>query len=326
MFNISKELFENLRIRDRGNGEVQGKCPICNAEDAGFNVVKGCWNCFRCGENGKLLVECSIELEVKKEPELDVDKVRELYTSVSSKYNDSVHLAIEYLKKRGLTEETIQRFKLGFCPTDYFEEYSSDIAESSGIIKGNYPCLCNRITIPYIYNKMVTDIRGRVSEGIYYKDDTPKYMSLRGSRKARGSLFMFNHDIIDYSDTVVVTEGEFKAILASQYGIPIVATPGISIWDDSWTKQLRDKRVVLIPDRERVPFRFTPAYNQVMYLKDKLPDIRIALLPFYRGKDKIDIDSLILDGGIDALKWAIKGAITIEDYLYSAQRKDYGKR
>ena len=44
--NIGIELVQDLKIRQRREGEILGVCPVCGCRDANFNVDKLVWRCF----------------------------------------------------------------------------------------------------------------------------------------------------------------------------------------------------------------------------------------------------------------------------------------
>ena len=328
--NISIALVDDLKIRQRRENEILGICPVCGCDDANFNTAKLKWRCWHCPGKGIIIPEEGYEVQEIEEVRLDVPKVRELYTNISEKYHQNLtQPALTYLKNRGLTQQTIDEFKLGFCSTEFYDEYSNRIAEEAGIIYQNYPVLTNRLTIPYIADGEVTDLRGRTLNTIFtYKDKTPTYMSLAGSHASRGATFLFNHDVIDKNDTIILTEGEFKAIVAHQHGFAIVATPGVFGWQKDWSEMLKDKNVILAADFDRVIGLRSPAYLMAKMLSRELPQLKVALLGIARHttEDKIDIDSLITNGHLKTFERAIKGAMDVKWWLEREGTIGYGRR
>lgn len=334
---ISLQMVEDLKIRDRGRGEILGYCPVCGCNDANFNVNLMIWHCWHdhakgriTSNTGEYVIRDRVEREEKK---LDINSIRSFYNKLVDKFQVELPTALDYLMSRGFKEEILNKFKLGFCSTTYYDEYSDEIAEDAGILRQKFPLLSNRITIPYIVDGEVTDIRGRTLEKVFnYKPNTPKYLSLSGPYDARGAVYLFNHDAIKLSNTVMITEGEFKALAAIQNGYPCVATPGISRWHDSWTEQLKGKEVILIPDNEITFGRRKPGYIMAKLLSNKIANLKVATLPLKReelkkGKDKLDIDSFMLDDeGKEVFEIAVKGAQNVKDYLRCQEGKQYGRR
>jgi DNA primase len=301
---------------------------VCGCRDANFNVAKLVWNCWHCIASGKIIADGSYEIkEVETRPVLDIPKIRDLYTNLADKFHNTLTNAVrEYLKSRGLTDETIEKFKLGFCSTGFYDEYASSVAEDAGIIYQNFPILANRVVIPYFVNSEVTDLRGRIIEPLFnYKKNTPTYLSLFGTYESRGATFLFNHDIIDQCNRVILTEGEFKALVAIQHGFPVVATPGIMRWTEEWTNLLRNKQVVLAADNEKVSKRRTPAYIQAKTLSKYLPNLKVAILFRDKTENKVDVDSFIINRGVRSFERLIEAAIDVDVYLRLEERKGYGK-
>jgi len=328
--NISIALVDDLKIRQRREHEILGVCPVCGCDDANFNTAKLRWRCWHCPARGIIIPEEGYEVQEVEVVRLDIPKVRELYTVLAEKYHQTLtQPALDYLKVRGLTQQTIDEFQLGFCSTEFYDEYSNKLAEDAGIIYQNYPVLTNRITIPYLVGGKVTDLRGRTLNTIFtYKDRTPTYTSLAGSHTSRGATFLFNYDVIDKNDTIILTEGEFKAIVAHQYGFAVVATPGIFGWQKEWSELLKDKNVILAADFDRVVGLRSPAYLMARMLSKELPHLKVALLGIasHTTKGKIDIDSLITNGHLKTFERAIKGAMDVKWWLEREGTIGYGKR
>ena len=326
--NINIKVVDDLKIRTRKGDEILGICPVCGCKDANFSLGKLVWRCWHCPSSGKIVAEEGYEVKEVEEPKFDIPEIRKLYASLAESYHNSLFKeATDYLKSRGLTEETIDKFKLGFCGTDFHEEYSNNVAEDSGVIYQDYPILSNRIVIPYMYNDTVVDLRGRTLNSVFqYKPNTPTYVSLSGNREARGATYLFNHDIIDKENRIIITEGEFKAIVAIQYGFPVVATPGIFGWHDKWTESLKDKEVILAADNDKISGLRSPAYLMAKMLYQRLPQLKVAVLYKTAKQDKVDIDSLILNSGVKSFENSLRGAMSADKWLVLQERKGYGRK
>lgn len=328
--NINIQLVQDLKIRSRNAKEVLGICPVCGCRDANFNISKLVWRCWHCPSSGIIISEDGNEYIVEEEelPVYDILEIRKLYTSLASKYNDSLFAdAFTYLKDRGFTEDTISKYKLGFCSTDFYDEYTNDVAEDSGIVYKSYPVLSNRVVIPYIVGDEVTDLRGRVLDSVFkYKDGTPTYISLVGNHVSRGATYLFNHDIIEKEDTIIITEGEFKALLAIQHGFPVVATPGIFGWNKEWSPLFKGKEVILAADRDNISGTRSPAYLMARSLYREIPHLKVATLYKAANEKKVDIDSMILTRGVKSFQNAIDGALPAKRWLELEERKGHGRR
>lgn len=121
-----------------------------------------------------------------------------------------------YWTKRGYTENTIQRFKLGFTDGWY--------------------------TIPIYQDGLFRNFQLR-------RDEPAK--AIRSYYKDVGRL-LFNSDILKYVDTVYLTEGPTDCIRLLQEGLPAVShTAGAGGWNDEWFKYfMYQKRIFIIYDND----------------------------------------------------------------------------
>jgi len=332
--NISIEIAKALSIKQRKN-HVLGYCPVCDCSDANFFINNRLtWNCWHCSESGRIINDTGEEVDYIEEAQpsktLDISEIRKIYAECVEEYKKNLSTSIkDYLKSRGLEDSTIDKFKLGFCSRGQnLKIYNDKNAKDAGIIREDRPTLADRLVIPYLFNNEVTDLRGRIIEtiGIKYKENTPKYISLEGSYNLRGANYFFNHDIINESDTVIITEGEFKAIVAYQHGFPIVATPDITKCNNEWDDLLKNKKVILAADNEYVIGRRSPCYIQAKFLMKHVPHLRVARFNRNIKSNKTDIDSLILSRGSRELKWAVETSMTVEDFLKIERIHRYGTR
>ncbi|MEW6093079.1 MAG: hypothetical protein AB1531_03850 [Chloroflexota bacterium] len=106
---------------------------------------------------------------------------------------------LDWLRRRGLKDETIQKFKLGWIPRD-----SRDDARHWGMA-GKPLYLFQGIVIPGMVGATCWYIKVRRPRG------KPKYLHVRGSRPA---LFMAN-DLASHA-SILFCEGEFDAMLLAQ--------------------------------------------------------------------------------------------------------------
>ncbi|MEG1751967.1 MAG: DNA primase [Clostridia bacterium] len=187
---IVQVVSKYVRLTKRGKNFV-GLCPFHREKTPSFyvNPDEQYYHCFGCGEGGDAFkfVRKMESCEFKEAMELLADSVG---LKVPDKYGDfngqerknkkdrilkileianqhyqnnlkkeSANVAIEYMKKRGLTPELIKKFGLGFSDgwTAVIKElskqgFTADQMKEAGVIeiKNNsaYDILCNRLTFP----------------------------------------------------------------------------------------------------------------------------------------------------------------------------------
>lgn len=149
---------------------------------------------------------------------------------------------LDYLRhERGLSDKTIQQYRLGYNPTwDEFRVEDQVCKVAPGV------------TIPWLTADTLYAVRVRTRTGalaIASKHDDSyldnKYMSITGSRQSAG---LFGADGIQPWQTILITEGEFDAMLASQTSNYRALTRGSAsdhhnITDD-WLEKLGSAEII----------------------------------------------------------------------------------
>lgn len=124
------------------------------------------------------------------------------------------HPAMAELLRRGVSDDSINRFKLG---------YASDFGGC--------------ITIPYFMHGELIGIKARV---LGSSDEFRKYMAFRGSK-----FPAFNYN----EETIVIVEGEFKAIALYQAGISAMGIAA-SGFTKSFLRLLVQPRYIYVRDND----------------------------------------------------------------------------
>lgn len=258
-----------VRLIRRGH-EASGLCPFHNEKSPSFTVSedKGFYHCFGCGAHGdvigfvmnsdgldfrnaveKLAAEAGLTVPQESPESRDRAEHQATLTSVmelAAKFFEA-HLGassgkagLDYLKKRGLTAETIKRFRLGFAPDSrtalkaHLEKQSVPEAlsvEAGLLIKpedGNGPVydrFRGRVMFP------ILDRRGQVIAfgGRILTDEKPKYLNSPETplfHKGR-VLYGLSHAQKAARDKteVIATEGYMDVIALAQAGFPQAVAP-----------------------------------------------------------------------------------------------------
>lgn len=149
--------------------------------------------------------------------------------------NDAV---LNYLRHiRGLSDETIRTAQLGYNPVwTGFRCEGKQLKVAPGIV------------LPWFADSQLYAVRIRTHTGqlaqMTGKDDSAldsKYMSVRGSRQSAG---FYHVDAIQADQPVLIVEGEFDALLASQQWPVVAVTRGSAgdhrYLDGKWIQRLQD--------------------------------------------------------------------------------------
>ncbi len=246
---------------------------------------------------------------------------------------------LDYLLSRGLTPETLEKFRLGFAPDSWTALCTAalragiraDALELAGLIKKRsdgspYDLFRNRVMFPILdatggggvgksAGRVIAfggrvlaerrDEAGNVTEAKYLNTpETPlfnKSASIYGLHLARQSIIR--------TRTAVVVEGYMDVIACHQVGITnVIATLGTALTPDH-ARILKNyaQTIVLIFDSDDAGFR---AADRAMDVFVKTPlDIKIASVP--DGKDPCDFClknggepfQALIDNAVDALTY-----------------------
>jgi len=337
-----------------------GLCPFHNEKSPSFCVEpsKQLFYCFGCNKGGSVIqfimgIENLDFLEALKfladrvgivlpEPEdtmereksqlrkhiLDINReaARFFFSTLASKNGAR---AQAYLKKRGLTENTVKQFGLGFAPGGWNEltinlldkGVGKDLLLSSGLsIQTKTGELVdrfrNRIMFP------IFDIRGNiVGFGGRVIDDTqPKYMNSPDTpvyNKSR-ELYGLNFARQSKSRKLLIVEGYMDVISLHQAGIDYaVASLGTALTQSqAWILKKYAEEVIIAYDSDSAGQAAT--LRGLDILEKAGCNIRVLLIP--DGKDP---DEYIRNNGPEKFKNLVDRAISLLDYKIRAEKNMY---
>jgi len=284
-----REFVPSLKASGRS---VKGLCPFHSERTASFHVhpEKGLFKCFGCGESGDVIAFVSkmeqlnfsealtmladragIRLEQqknveKREPEGIREKIYRVLEAASKLYEDQLWddragaPARAYLEERGLTEETRQRFHLGFAAGaggSVFETlvkrgFPIELCQTAGLVTRSsagrfYDPMFGRLIFP-IFDGFghVIGFGGRVlpqskksflDAGDAEKDGGPKYLNspetpVFSKGKSLYGILQAKPNILS-SRRVIICEGYMDVIGVHQGGVTnAVATLGTAFTRD----------------------------------------------------------------------------------------------
>jgi len=235
-----------------GEDEYHGSCPWCGGRDRFlFLVPSGRYSCkiraSGCGRYGSDVITFLQEsegmsfLEACQALSLDPGSQyaspsqtrRSAYEQVApppEKWRDRAAVvvqkaqqylwskqgvqALEYLHKRGLIDETIKRYRLGYIPFGENGRWFKDALDLWGLTAEDAPddegiWLPEGILIPWWINGSIWKLNIRRLNGLRKGD--AKYIQVTGSEEG-----LFNADTIAADSPVVLVESEFDAMIAQQ--------------------------------------------------------------------------------------------------------------
>jgi len=347
----------------RKHGEnYMGLCPFHSEKTPSFSVdsAKQLFYCFGCGTGGNVFTflmkkenlsfpEALRWLADKyniKLPSNKLDKAvsqefkerRGLYkaNNLIAKYYNFCLLntrqgkaAIEYLKRRGITSDTVKVFSIGYSLSSWdglltfakSKGISLDILEKLGLIvprkdnKGYYDRFRGRIMFP-IYNvtKNIIGFGGRAIDG-----SNPKYLNSPETAlfSKRSNLYALSLAKRNNNDQMIIVEGYMDCISLHQYGFKrTVASLGTALSKEQ-ARLLKKytKGVILAYDADEAGQAATLRGMDI--LAEEGLNVRILSLP--KGKDP---DEYIRSQGAENFSKLLDNSLGLIDYKLQLANKD----
>lgn len=189
--NIVSTILPHTKLKKLETDRFVGYCPFCRADTPTFFVSwkKQSFHCFNCGKSGDEKKFISL-IDMKEEKEEMDASVSKLLWATTAFFTRSLSKSegkkgLQYLKSRGLSEETIDKFALGYaCKGSalmrFLKEkgYSEQELLDFGLAKKNdkeecYDSFRNRVMFPILNESGdVIGFGGRVLD-----DSKPKYLN-----------------------------------------------------------------------------------------------------------------------------------------------------
>ncbi len=373
---IVEIISESVRLKKAGKNYV-GLCPFHPEKTPSFTVSpeKQMFYCFGCGAGGNvfhflmkqegasfpeavrmLAGRCGITIEdyrlspeekksqSEREQLLDVNAMALDYFRHILRQSRAGQNARAYLNGRGITQETIDTFQLGYVPAGwdnllrYFQEKKVDrsLLLRSGLIvestryKGRYyDRFRNRIIFPIFNNsRQVMGFGGRVMD-----DAQPKYLNSPETPvyNKRRSLYGFHESrrICRAQDTVYIVEGYFDFLALWQHGIRnAVATLGTALSSEHLLAlKGAGRRLVLVYDSDaagiKAALRCVDIFLKDLPIKTETPEKsmepRILILP-----EGYDPDSYVFKFGQEAFENENEKAPGLMTFLIEAAIRRHG--
>lgn len=329
-------------------------CPFHNEKSPSFSVnrERGFYHCFGCGEHGnaisflmkyenlpftdaveKLAQEFSMQVRYEGKTtrsQSGKPRLTEIMQKAMEFYRQkflSDKAAQEYVHNRGLSDETISRFGIGFAPDNWhnldsiFSESLKPLLKEAGLQRvgasGNvYDFFRNRLMFP------IRNIRGQV---IAFSARTmigeePKYINtgetpifVKGSEVF--GLFEARKSIQD-KKRVIVVEGQMDVIQLSQAGFGEACAPlGTAIREEHISRLLKmTDHIIFSFDGDAAGRKAAKrAMELALAVLEDAQKASFVFLP--EGEDP---DSLVKNLGPQAFEGMLQKAVPLSSYLIEA--------
>lgn len=359
---IVELISEYVPLKKRG-ADWWACCPFHNEKTPSFSVSpsQGFYYCFGCHVSGNainfimeqekisytdtirmLAKKAGMEIEYEDEygavvekKLLHIDDIINMYERTAGMFHYLLTQtaggkdALSYVKNRGLTDETIEKFKLGYAPRDPMwlhdfllkKGFSDDFLKSSGLFTSknvNRAFFYDRLMFP-IFNRrgQVVAFGGRIFAG-----DAPKYLNSSDllQYKKGETLYAFNFAKAKMRETkaVILCEGYMDVIAYHQCDITYAVAPlGTALTKQQLqlVKPFVDT-ILLSFDTDKAGLMAT---NKAILMCRKM-GFTVKIIQLIGGKDPAEI---MINSGKEVLTKYVNNAILDNEFLIASLHKQF---
>ncbi len=338
-----------------------GVCPFHDDHTPSLSVSreKGIYSCFTCHSTGNVFKfiqdyenvsfleavkivadKVGITLNVDFKNTSKYESMYEAYDLAIKYYQNNLkskagHKAHEYLNNRGLSDEIIDEFEIGYASSDpdtlskllLAKEYDEEAMINSGLInrgKGLYDLFRDRVTFP-IHNPSGRPVA--FSARIYEKKDgEAKYINTKETPIFKKGEILFNYHRARNEarklKRLVLVEGQMDAIRVYASGIKnVVATMGTALTDMHVKLLSRlNVEIVLCFDNDAAGEKATLAAGELLQKNGINPTV-------VRLSGEKDPDEYILTHGVDSYIDLLNHGMSFFDFKRKVlgKNKDFSK-
>ena len=357
-------ISEYVHLKKRGS-DYWGCCPFHNEKTPSFSVSpdKKIYYCFGCSKGGSVItfykeiekvsfydavhalakrsgIPIVYDGNVKENQEEEQQRkykkdLLELYKKVAGMFNyflvstEMGNKALQYIKNRGVSEQIVNEFQLGYSPSDRYwlkkflteKNYSEEFLENSGLFSKNYK------NVSFFSDRLMFPICNRNGEVIAFggrilTEQKPKYLNTGDlpQYKKGETLYAFHlaKETIRKTESVIFCEGYMDVIAYHQAGIRQAVAPLGTALTESQVSVIKPlvKTVYLSFDGDSAGMNAT--YKAILLcrkadLSVKIIDINSSFKDSSKKpKDPADI---LLNFGAQALTDIINNSIFDSDFL-----------
>lgn len=359
--NIVDVISQYVSLEKRGKDYV-GLCPFHQEKTPSFSVNpdKQFFYCFGCHKGGNVY-KFIMEKEEVTFPE-SVERVAEFanipmpqeYQEQPVKLNPLMQMhkdaadfyqqvlmttkigerGLEYARKRGLDDDLIKHFKIGYAPgkSDLLltylrgEDYTDDqLAESGLFVKSQDGRLFDRFRDRLMFPMSDESGHPVAFSGRRISDDPeePKYLN-----SPETSIFNKSDLLFHFSEAkkharkeghLVLFEGHMDVISAYKAGVKTgIASMGTSLTQQQVYMIRRITKQVVINYDGDDPGQHATERAVGLFKQAGNFDLGIVILP-----DKLDPDEYVKQYGADSYQAAVRGAISTTDFFLQRLKKKY---
>ena len=357
--NLAELVGTRVSLKKSG-GNWYGCCPFHQEKTASFSVSehKQFFYCFGCKASGNAIGflmdyhNYSFPEAVEQLAEEAGVPMPTLETGVNPRQNQSCHQlmkgiseyyhqnlistphAHKYIKERGLSDETIETFQIGYSSPEWDQvkkrfgkrnEHQKDLIRTGMVIeKGqkSYDRFRGRIMFP-IHNTQgkIIGFGGRVTD-----NSSPKYLNSPETElfQKNNELFGLYHarNATTKLDTIIIVEGYMDVIALANHGLRnAVATLGTAITHGHIKKLIKQaQKLIFCFDGDSAGY--AAAWKALTIALPNTHDgIEILFCFLPQGEDP---DTFTQKHGITGFHTHLNKSMPLSDFLFAKLKKDHG--
>jgi DNA primase len=334
---LSETIGRDVKLVRKGR-EFVGNCPFHSEKTGSFfvNDEKGKYYCFGCGAHGDVFTYVmqskGLTFRQALEQLAHNSGVKLPAYSATARQNDdryknimdecakffTKHLlmekeVLEYCDKRGLNQEIIKQFRIGFCPKNI-----SSLAEKIGvpaIKKTGITKFINRLIFPII------DPRGAIiafGARTLQKDMQPKYINSQESETFQKRETLYGYNIacknVSSNNPYIVVEGYMDAIMMHKFGFnTAVASMGTAFSSEHLLKLWRycSEPIICFDGDEAGYNAMQRAAHLALEYIQPGKTLRFCKIP-----NDLDPDSYVREKSAESMNALLKNSIYLVDFLW----------
>jgi len=373
---IVRIVGEYIKLRKAG-ANWSALCPFHKEKSGSFHIyaAQGNYYCFGCHEHGDVFtfvqkmdnvsfpeavravaVKMGIPLPKREfnSPQeaqeaglrrqlIDVHEAATQYFQQALNSSEAAR-AREYMTARGITAETIAKFRLGYAPGNFNDmreqlgkHFNEEAMRASGLFSWKeqedgsagqmYARFRKRITFPIAneQGKVIAFTARALDSAEQDAKAGPKYMNSPETPLYTKGQVLFNLDkakaAIKAKDAALLVEGQMDCISLFMAGVDnVIATSGTAFTETQVRMLGRfTKRVWLNFDPDAAGMN--AAEKTLSLLVEEGFEVKVITL-----EGGLDPDRYVREHGVKAYAEAVKGAARYADFLIERARKEFGTR
>jgi len=299
--NIVEYISKYVRLRMSG-GRFFGLCPFHAEKTGSFSVdgTKGIFHCFGCQAGGDIFEFYMKYHNVdKKEALRALAQMAGVSLSERTQKKNALDLLCEFFEKnlsqpthkllesRGVTEESIKKFRIGISPDSasimkFLNENKLSLS-SFGFNDYSWKMFEHRIIFPiFDTNGSVCSFGGR----IYKPNDTrAKYINGPASENFIKSQTLYGFHLTRSYAPIYVVEGYLDVIIMHQHGLLAVAPMGTAFGDGHLKMVLEKSREIIVAMDGDAAGRKSSLKIAYMAIEELQPEMEIKFIDFPDSHD-----------------------------------------